>query len=99
MLGRKPTYFHDLTERALSEPNGDSTRDVGPAHSADLAVGAAARVRPQQGDSNELRRNPESGYGIALSRAAPVGAQGMDCGGVEGFRSWAQAARVSLDEE
>src|SRR5580700_4683290 len=99
MLGRASTYIYDLADKALSESYGDIAGDAGYAHSADFAVGAAARIRAEQSDANKLWGDSESGYRFAVSGASPVGAQRLDCGGMEGFGSWAEAARVSLDEE
>src|SRR5580704_18498775 len=99
MLGRMSTYVYDLAEKALSESYGDIAGDAGHAHSADFAVGAAARIRAEQSDANKLWGDSEGGYRLAVSGASPLGTQRLDSGGMAGFGSRAEAARVSVDEE
>src|SRR5436309_8802283 len=86
------------TKRSLPKSYGALAGHPGYAHPADSAVGAAAWICLEQGYSHELRRNIESGHWFALSSASPARAQGLDRGGMEGFRSWAPAACLSPDE-
>src|SRR5579862_999496 len=86
-------------ERQVSEQDGDFAGDPRSVDSADAGVGAAARVRAEQGDSHEFGGDPTSRYGFAVSGAAPAGACGMDQGGMEAVGGGATVSRVSADEQ
>src|SRR5579863_3954259 len=99
MLGRMPTYTYGLTERTVSEPHRNPSGHAGHAHSADIAVGAAPRLCPEQSHSNQFRRNIESRYRIALSRASPPRAQTVDRRGMETLGGGTALARLSVNEK
>src|SRR5258708_34887272 len=79
---------------AVPEPDRAVAGDAGPANSADAAVGSATWVWDQRSDPQSFRRDFTSGYGFALSGAAPFGKAEVDCGGVESLRE--QTAREVL---
>src|ERR1035438_3191275 len=55
-------------EDALQEPYRTFTRHTGPHHFANVAMGAAARLRHQPGDPRHVRRRAPGRYRTALAR-------------------------------
>src|SRR6266446_6617726 len=94
MPGSRPPTARGENGPALPESHRTPPRNVGPADPTDLAGGTAAWLRHQPAHPREFRRNPPSGYGLALSRLAPPRASKMDLRGLESFRK--QAARAGL---
>src|SRR5690349_14019979 len=97
MLGCRVSTARDQHETALPKPHRTAARNAGLAHFADVALGRAAWVRHQPGDSCELWRSAAGGHGISVSRAAPPGAAEVDRGGLESFREQATRAGVPPD--
>src|ERR1041384_655121 len=86
------------TKRSLRKSYRALAGHTGYAHPADAAMGAPAWICPEQSYSHELGRNTEGRHRFALPSASPARAQGLDRGGMEGFRCWAPAACLSPDE-
>src|SRR4051794_26125855 len=71
---RCDTFLLNVNRRAY--PPGDLGLN-GPADASD--DGPAARLRAFEADSADLRRRAVAESGDAISGAAPIGAEGMDC--------------------